>query len=135
MRYLGIDYGTKCIGLALSDEGGSMGFPYGVIQNTERTLKDILALIKKENVGVVVLGESHDLDGTANPIQKKIEHFAEQLQAEGIEIVLEPEYYTTKEARDAQALYGKKSHSTERVDASAAAIILNSYLERHGNNR
>ncbi|MBI2055652.1 MAG: Holliday junction resolvase RuvX, partial [Candidatus Sungbacteria bacterium] len=49
MRYMGIDYGAKRIGLALSDEQGFIAFPYAAVEN----LDDICAVIKKERVGAV----------------------------------------------------------------------------------
>lgn len=132
MRYLGIDYGTKYIGLALSDDAGKMGFPHGVVGQSENVVQEIAELIKEEKVGAVVLGESRALDGSANDLLAESQRFADALRvASGIEISFEPEYYTTKQARDSQALQGKTG---ERADAVAAAIILSSYLDKHGNN-
>ena len=70
MRYLGVDYGSKRIGLALSDEAGMMGFPYSIVPNTPKLLDEVCALIAKENIGVVVIGESRSLSGGENPIAK-----------------------------------------------------------------
>lgn len=132
MRYLGIDYGTKRVGLALSDDDGKMGFPHTVLSNTPKLLDEISAFIKEEGIGAIVFGDSKDLDGTENKVQAELKEFAAKLEERtGIHIAFEPEYYTTKQARDAQKLAGKES---ERADAIAAAIILTSYLERYGNN-
>ncbi|MFZ1988109.1 MAG: Holliday junction resolvase RuvX, partial [Minisyncoccia bacterium] len=68
MRYIGIDYGTKKVGLALSDEAGTMGFPHGIIPNTPRLLETIVTLIKEKKVEAVVMGESKDFSGKDNPI-------------------------------------------------------------------
>ncbi|KKW47019.1 MAG: hypothetical protein UY97_C0001G0076 [Parcubacteria group bacterium GW2011_GWB1_57_6] len=70
MRYLGIDYGSSKIGLALSDEAGSMGFPHSIVPNSPRIIEDLSALIAKENIGAVVIGESRTLSGGENPIAK-----------------------------------------------------------------
>ena len=70
MRYLGVDYGSKKIGLALSDEGGTMGFPHTIISNTPRLIDELCALIAKENIGAVVIGESRNLAGGDNAIVK-----------------------------------------------------------------
>ena len=132
MRYLGIDYGSKCVGLALSDDDGKIGFPHTVLSNTDALLEELTKLVEEEAIGVIVFGDSKDLDGSENAIQEDLKLFATKLQENtGIEVVFEPEYYTTKQAKDAQRLAGK---SAERADAIAAAIILTSYLERHGNN-
>ena len=61
MRYLGVDYGSKKIGLALSDESGTMGFPHSIVPNTPRLVEELCALIAKENIGAVVIGESRTL--------------------------------------------------------------------------
>jgi len=120
------------VGLALSDDDGKMGFPHTVLSNTPKLLDEISAFIKEEGIGAIVFGDSKDLDGTENKVQAELKEFAAKLEERtGIHIAFEPEYYTTKQARDAQKLAGKES---ERADAIAAAIILTSYLERYGNN-
>ncbi len=137
MRYLGIDYGSKRIGLALSDENGTMGFPHKVLSNTSRLLDEICVLIAKENVGGVVIGESRDLTGGSNPIAAVAKSFGEELTARaGVPVFYESEVFTSAEARRAPHKQGKtrspKQH--DAVDASAAALILTSYLSRtnHG---
>ena len=70
MRYLGVDYGSKKVGLALSDEQGTMGFPYAVVANFTTTVDELCACIVKENVGAVVIGESRNLAGDENPSVK-----------------------------------------------------------------
>lgn len=129
MRYLGIDYGTKKLGLALSDEAGTMGFPHGIVGNDGRTLDEVAALIKKEQVEAIVMGESRDFSGTENPVAKEAKQFAAQLIEEtGVPVYFEPEMFTTQEAkRDFEGVHVAKSGN---VDASAAALILTSYLSR-----
>lgn len=130
MRHLGIDYGTKCIGLALSDDDGKMGFPHTVLSNTPALLDELTKIIEDEGVRVVVFGESKDLDGSDNVLQEEIRTFADRLGGNtDVTVAFEPEYYTTRQAKDAKKLQGKGS---ERADAVAAAIILTSYLEKHG---
>lgn len=132
MRHLGIDYGTKRVGLALSDDDGKMGFPHTVLNNTPALLDEITKLIEDEEVKMIVFGDSKNLDGKDNAVQEELKAFAVQLESNtGLSVAFEPEYYTTKQARDAQKLAGKEA---ERADAVAAAIILTSYLEKHGNN-
>src|SRR3989344_9616212 len=70
MRYLGIDYGSKRVGLALSDEDGTMGFPHATVANTPRLIDELCALIAKENIGAAVIGESRNFHGEENPIAK-----------------------------------------------------------------
>lgn len=126
MRFLGIDYGTKRIGLALSDEEGGMAFPHSVIPNDDDFVKTLVGMIKKEQVGAIVLGESKDFEQKENPIMEEIHRLKDVLEKEkGLSVYLEPEFFTSAEAR---RLQGKH----EKTDASAAAIILQSYLDRQG---
>jgi putative holliday junction resolvase len=133
MRYLGIDYGAKKVGLALSDELGTMGFPHSVVMNTPRLAEDICALIAKEQAGAVVIGESRTLAGTSNLIATSARALGDELAAHaGVPVFYESEVYTTAEARRAPGKVKKSraQKSTRPVDASAAALILTSYLSR-----
>lgn len=129
MRHLGIDFGTRKVGLALSDEAGTMGFPYGVAANDKHLVASISALIEKEAVEAVVMGESLNFNGEPNPVMEEAARFAESLAAEtGLPVMLEPEILTTQEAlRDPEGVRMKMG----AVDAQAAALILTSYLNRH----
>ena len=135
MRYLGIDYGTKKVGLALSDEDGRMGFPHAVIPNTPRLVSELAALIARESVGGVVIGESRSLAGADNPVALAAHALGETLRQQvGVPVAYESEVFTSAEARRAPEKAPKtrrpKRHADE--DASAAALILTSYLNHHG---
>jgi hypothetical protein len=58
MRYLGIDYGAKRIGLAVSDEAGTIAFPRETIANMSGAIAAIRAIIQKEHIGFVVVGDT-----------------------------------------------------------------------------
>jgi putative holliday junction resolvase len=129
MRYLGIDYGNRKVGLAISDEAGSFAFPYQVIKNEgiDKLVGQIEKICDNEGVGAIVLGESVDLSGQANEIQKDVLIFKEKLEKEtGREIILEKELFTTQEARRGIDEAG----ADPETDARAAALILKSYLEK-----
>jgi putative Holliday junction resolvase len=133
MRYLGIDYGSSKVGLALSDESGSMGFPHAIMPNTPRLLDDVCTLIALENIGAVVIGESRTLGGGENRIAKDARAFGDQVhERAGIPVLYESEVFTSAEARRAPAKEQKSRSPKSRapVDASAAALILTSYLSR-----
>ena len=124
MRHLGIDYGSKRIGLALSDEAGDFAFPYAVIDNGRRTLKQLEEICKKEGVAKIVMGESLDYQGKPNVIMPAIHKLAKSLKEEtGLPVEFEKEFMTSAEAARLQG-------ANEKIDASAAALILKSYLER-----
>lgn len=133
MRYLGIDFGSKKVGLALSDEAGTMGFPHKIIPNTPRLIDELLALIARENVSVVVMGESRNLAGDANPIAIEAKKIGNSIsERAGVPIMYESEVFTSVEARRMPESHEKsrKPKSRENIDASAAALILTSYLSR-----
>lgn len=124
MKVLGIDYGTKKVGIAVSDEAGSVAFPYAVVPNTGDLAEKIQAICTKENIEAIVVGESRDFDGQPNPVMKKILPFKKKLEGKlQLPVFLEPEYLTSKQARNIQ-------EGSALTDASAAAIILQSYLDK-----
>ncbi len=124
MRYMGIDYGSKRVGVALSDESGSMGFPHAVFPNDSALKARVVALVATEHVGALVVGDSYGLHGNKNPIATQADVFVKSLATElAIPIHYESEMFSTQEAVREQG-------RNELTDASAAAIILNSYLTR-----
>ena len=138
MRYLGIDYGSKKVGIALSDENGTMGFPHSIIPNTPRLIDDICSLVAKENISAVVIGESRNLAGGDNPIAEDARKFGSLItERSGVPVFYESEVFTSAEARRSHipagggsASGGKKRKTRADIDDSAAAIILTSYLSR-----
>ncbi len=127
MRHLGIDFGTRKVGLALSDEAGTMGFPHEVLPNSERLLEEVRTLIQNKDVGCVVIGDSRNAKGEENPIAKEARAFGDALSAQGIRVVYEMEAFSTQEAR--RDVEGNRTN-TGAVDASAAALILTAYLSK-----
>ena len=135
MRFLGIDYGTKRVGVALSDEDGRFAMPVIVLKNAKNSaksvnsakpaglLKEVTELARENNVKEIVLGESRNYKGEANAILEKSLEFKKALESAGFIVHLEPEFMTSVQAERFQ---GK----TELSDASAAALILQSYLDR-----
>ncbi len=124
MKYLGIDFGSKRIGLATSDEKGEFAFPYAVVPHTRELVSVIVEIIKKEQIEEIVCGESKDYQMNDNPIQVQIKAFVENLQAtQNIPVHFEPEFMSSHQATHFQ---GK----TAMIDASAATIILQSFLDK-----
>ncbi len=122
MRRMGIDFGTKKVGIALTDEAGVMAFPHGVLPNDAKLLQVVIDLVKDKQVAEIVIGHSTTHAGVDNPVHAKVKDFMTDLTlAIGIPIHLEPEHFSTQEALRIQ---GRNS----QTDAAAAAIILNSFL-------
>ncbi len=125
MKYLGIDYGAKNVGIAISDERLKFAFPLVVLQNSEILLYDIGRICKENNIVGIVVGESKDFGQKDNQIMKEIIPFAKKLETElRVPVYMHPEFMTSQEA---ERIQGKNSMH----DASAAALILKSYLDTH----
>ena len=128
MRYLGIDYGHKNIGLAVSDPEGNFVYPYLVILNNKKTLETIFAICQKEEVGEIVIGESLNFKGEPNPILEASKTFAESLrETTRLPVNFQIETYSSREA---ERIVG----DDDNLDARAAAIILESYLAQRRKN-
>ena len=124
MKYLGIDFGSKRVGLSVTDENGQMAFPYSVILNNEKLLIEVEKIIAKENIKVIVIGESKNFAMEPNKIMKEIEEFKKTLEEKiKLPIYLEPEFMTSSQA---ELIQGKN----QMHDASAATIVLQSYIDR-----
>lgn len=122
-KIIGIDFGTKRVGVAVSDESGSVAFPRATIQNDSRLVPTIVALVQQEHATTVVIGESRNWSGEENPVMKDVKAFvAELTKATDVAIHYEPEFYSSKEAR--------REGQQGSVDAQAATIILNSFITK-----
>ena len=104
MRILGIDYGSKNIGVALSDERGEWAFPHSVLPNDKETIVEILKLVKENGAKEIVIGESKDFKGKANEIMAAAKDFAESFAAAGLTVHFEPEYLTSHQAQHIQGV-------------------------------
>ena len=135
MRFLGIDYGEKRVGTALSDEGGVFAFPFKIIVNNEKLLDEIHNICGEQEVKGVVIGESRNSLGKENDIMKKINNFKKEVEKLEIPVFLEKEFMTTVEARGREGKEINNARKTKikekkKVDDSAAALILQRYLDR-----
>lgn len=127
MRYLGIDYGGKRVGAAISDESGKIAFPHAVLENNRDLVAKVLAIVQEKNIGAIVLGESRNFRGEVNVIMEKITPFQKELEeTSGLPVFWEKEFMTTQAAERIQGAH-------KGIDASAAALILQSYLDRKHN--
>jgi putative Holliday junction resolvase len=123
MRILGIDYGSKRVGVAVSDEKREFALPVSVVSNTPTLLEEIEKIALDNETREVVMGESRNYKGEPNDILLDSMKFKDQLEKKGFKVYLELEFMTSVQAERWQ---GKGA----LTDASAAAIILQSYLDR-----
>ncbi|MEK7178909.1 MAG: Holliday junction resolvase RuvX [Patescibacteria group bacterium] len=126
-QLLGIDYGKKRVGIALSDDAQKIALPHVILENDPTLFPRIIDIIRKRDIEGIVVGESRDLRGVPNPLMKEISSFAQELGEKArLPVHFEPEFLTSREARTMRV-------GTGPVDASAAAIILQSFIDKKEN--
>lgn len=139
MRVLGIDYGARRIGLALSDATATLASPWRLLQrppSDAETLRMIVAEVTTlinddDGLEAVVVGWPRRLDGTPNKQTPIVETFARTLEAKvSVPIVLQDERLSSVEAESRLAVDEKDWRKRKlKIDAVAAAIILQDYLD------
>jgi len=127
MKYLGIDFGTKRIGLATSDDTATLAFPYKTITNSPNLLDEILEIVQIENVSKIIIGESKNKDMQDNLIMKHVYDFKKKLEEKNLKVELHNEFFSSAQV---VSIMGEKNKA---IDSSAAAIILQSYLDLQKN--
>lgn len=131
--FLGVDYGRKRVGLAISDPAGILASPLAVL--SYRGMDDLAARLSElafeREAVAIVLGLPTRADGRAGDLAAEIEALAEKLRSRGVAVIFSDESLTTWEAgrllgeAGADPRAGRKA----KIDAAAAAVMLQSYLE------
>ncbi len=138
MRTLGIDLGTRRVGLALSDEGGKLATPFEVLQVTSprQALNLVLRVVEKEGVQRLVVGVPLNMDDSVGPAARDAVAWARSLAAEARKpLVLVDERLSSFEAeqrlseRRKQGEKLTRGRKKEQRDALAAASFLQAYLD------
>ncbi|HJA48553.1 MAG TPA: Holliday junction resolvase RuvX [Candidatus Agathobaculum intestinipullorum] len=134
MLILGIDYGDVRTGLSVSDPSGFLAGSPSVIHewNYDKLVDKLVDFIGQNKIEEIVLGWPKNMDGTAGPRAEKCEKLAETLRERtGLPVILWDERRTTVAAHDILHQSGKKMKKhRQTVDAVAASLILQGYLDR-----
>lgn len=131
-KILGLDFGEKRIGLAISDETGKFARPYGkiVVTNERQGIREIKKTCQKENVGQIIIGLPLTLRGEEGKKVKEVKKFAQNLQKEvALPIIFQDERFTSKEAE--RILRERKNKSKDKIDTLSAMLILNQYMQEN----
>lgn len=124
MRYLGIDYGAKRIGIAVSNSEGTIAFPRETVENNARMFAKLAQIVADEKIQSIIVGDTRSYSNLANPVTKEAEAFVETLKKEtSILVQLASEAGSSIEA--SRYAPEKVSHS----DGAAAAIILQRFFD------
>ena len=134
MKCLGMDLGTRTLGLATSDRLGLIASPYKTIryEDTDKLVDEVLDIIKNEKIEVLVLGYPKNLNNTLGEAVERTMVFKEKLEAKcDLKINLIDERLSTVEATNYLLNEDMSRKGRKRVvDAVAASIILDTYLRK-----
>lgn len=133
-RTLAIDYGSKRIGLSVSDPLGltAQPLPYVANSGSKKFLCDLKAIIAERSVGRVILGWPRSLDDSSGPAARQCENLAAEIKREcGVPVVLYDERFTTRDAEEIliREFDMSRKKRKEVRDSLAACLMLRSYLD------
>lgn len=133
MRHLALDLGDRRIGVAVSDTLGIVARPVRVFERASRKedFATIADLIDEHDAEIVVCGLPLNMDGTEGPQAEWVRDYTRALiEAVSVPVVLWDERLTTEDAKEILHAQGKAIEK-DWLDAVAAAVILQSYLDAH----
>jgi putative Holliday junction resolvase len=140
VRMLGIDYGARRIGLALSDASGTLASPWRLLErpaSEAATLALIVSAVAglrrdEDGLAAIVVGWPRRLDGSATHQTPIVEAFARALEARvGLPVILQDERLSSQEAESRLAANERDwRRRKKKLDAAAAAIVLQDYLDQ-----
>ncbi len=136
MKYLGIDWGTKYIGLSISDEEHKFSFPYDILENKNVAYvqEKILEIITKEKISKIVIGMPYKLSGKKSYAMVEVKNFVEELKKKPsfkkIKFDFFDERLTTKFV-EKELLIAKKKRKDKKaiINKASAQKILQDYLD------
>ncbi len=138
-RYLGLDYGEKRIGVALSDPTGFLAQPLKTIhyRSQKEAIAEIVRIVLEQEVAGVVLGLPLGMSGQDTEKTREVRQFAEKLRARlPVPLELLDERLTTRQAQQTLRQMGKKpSKHRNIIDQMAAQYILQTFLERRSGGK
>ncbi len=133
MRYLAIDHGTKRTGLAVCDAEERIASPLCVLHGQRGLVEQIARIVATEEIGAIIVGLPVNMDDSEGPQARKAKTFAQSLTARmDIPVYLQDERLTSFAAEEKLEASGlSKGKRRSRLDAIAAAEILQAFLERN----
>jgi putative Holliday junction resolvase len=138
MRVMALDVGHKRIGVALSDPGQILASSLQVVERKgqQRDLATVVQLVREHEVGKIIVGYPRSLNGTVGQQAKFVERYVAVLEKKlgdsslDVPVILWDERFSTVTANKLMAEAGHRGRKRrERIDAVAAAVILQDYLD------
>tara|TARA_B100002051_G_scaffold24050_1_gene18753 strand:+ start:682 stop:1095 length:414 start_codon:yes stop_codon:yes gene_type:complete len=133
-RTLGIDFGEKRVGLALSDRSNLIASPYKTLiySSEDDLISKIKKIVTDKEIKVFVIGLPLNMKGKDSDQTKKVRKFKKLLSILELPIVLEDERFSSIIAKNSLVLQNVKTgHNKSEIDRTAAAIILQQYLDKN----
>ena len=140
MGVLGIDFGSRRLGLAISDDEQRIALPLAPVESrgAEADLEHLRTLVEERGVERIVVGLPLALDGSRGAQAEATERFAETLRRElGLPVDLLDERFSSREAERALEAGGRRGRKKKKavIDSVAAAVTLRTYLDRRAGGR
>lgn len=135
MRYLGLDLGSKTLGMALSDEKGIIAMSYQIIRHNEeyeRLVEEVKKVVLDKKIDKIVLGFPKNMDNSVGYKGELSIEFKKRLESKlNIEVILQDERLTTRQVENVLIQNDTSRKKRKKViDSLAAVVILQSYLDR-----
>ena len=127
-KFLGIDYGLKHIGVAISDPSNIISIPYSTFTEQD-ILINICKIIKDENIYGLIIGKPYHLDGSVSVMIQNVEKFSQRLE----KIISEPILFIDERLSSKGYKSGKKT-SKESIHEKSACLILDDFLTLYRNS-
>ena len=129
-NFLALDVGTRRIGVAMADSQVKIAVPFGWLENDESTIQKIVELVLRNDINIIVVGYPRNQSGEPTQQTKYVENFVDQLAEIDLDtkVVFQDESLTSVQA---EQRLGNKIKDKGEIDAEAASIILQDYLEEH----
>ena len=127
-KFLGIDYGLKHIGVAVSDPSNIISVPYSTYTE-EEILTKICQIIKDENIYGIIIGKPYHLDGSVSEMIQNVEKFSLKLE----KIISEPILFIDERLSSKGYKSGKKT-SKDSIHQKSACLILDDFLTLYKNS-
>jgi len=136
VKYIGLDLGTRSLGISLSDITKTVATTYGTVhfeeKDYEKAIEELAAIMEKEPVEKIILGYPKNMNGSVGPRALETEEFKQKLEERfNIKVELQDERLSTKEAEGymIKADISRKKRK-KKIDSLAANIILQTYLDK-----
>lgn len=136
MRYLGLDLGSRTLGMSISDSLGMIASSYKIVRHNEeyeRLIEDVYATVQEKKIEAIVLGLPKNMNNSIGPKGELSFQFKEMLEKRlNIPVYLEDERLTTRQAENILISNDASRKKRKKViDSMAATIILQSYLDKN----